>query len=85
MPNRLAFSIGVAAVAVFVCAAIAPLTGQSQSAARSAVPEGTAPRTPWGDPDLQGTYTNTYENGTPFERPDQFAGRTLDDITGDEL
>jgi len=34
-----------------------------------------APRTPWGDPDFQGTYTNIYENGTPLERPDQFAGR----------
>ena len=34
------------------------------------------PRTPWGDPDLQGTYTNTYEQGTPLERPEQFAGRT---------
>src|SRR4029453_9181309 len=45
----------------------------------------TQPRTPWGDPDLQGTYTNTYENGTPFERPDEFAGRRLDDIKGDEL
>ena len=43
------------------------------------------PRTPWGDPDLQGTYTNTYENGTPFERPEQFAGRKLEDITGEEL
>jgi hypothetical protein len=45
----------------------------------------TAPRTPWGDPDLQGTYTNTYENGTPFERPKEFAGRTLSDITPEEL
>jgi len=44
-----------------------------------------APRTPWGDPDLQGNYTNVYENGTPLERPDQFAGRNLDDITGTEL
>lgn len=43
------------------------------------------PRTPWGDPDLQGTYTNTYENGTPLERPEVFAGRTLSDITGEEL
>jgi hypothetical protein len=30
----------------------------------------TAPRTPWGDPDLQGTYTNKDENGVPMERPD---------------
>lgn len=42
-------------------------------------------RTPWGDPDLQGTYTNTFENGTSFERPDQFAGRKLEDVKGEEL
>src|SRR5688572_23908607 len=29
------------------------------------------PRTPWGDPDLQGAYTNTDERGIPMERPDQ--------------
>ena len=27
------------------------------------------PRTPWGDPDLQGTYTNSNEAGLPMERP----------------
>ena len=43
------------------------------------------PRTPWGDPDLQGDYTNTYEQGTPMERPDAFAGRRLEDIKGAEL
>ena len=43
------------------------------------------PRTPWGDPDLQGNYTNLWEAGTPFERPDQFAGRRLEDIKGEEL
>jgi hypothetical protein len=42
-------------------------------------------RTPWGDPDLQGTYTNTYEASTPFERPNEFAGRRLEDIKGEEL
>ena len=30
-----------------------------------------APRTPWGDPDFQGNYTNLYEAGTPLERPQQ--------------
>jgi hypothetical protein len=37
MPNRLALSIGVAAVAVLVCTAITPVTGQAQprSAARA--------------------------------------------------
>ncbi len=45
----------------------------------------TGPRTPWGDPDLQGNYTNTFEQGTPFERPEQFAGRKLEEVTGAEL
>jgi hypothetical protein len=44
-----------------------------------------APRTPWGDPDLSGNYTNLYEAGTPLERPDEFAGKKLSDITPDEL
>ena len=43
------------------------------------------PRTPWGDPDLQGYYTNKYEYGTPFERPAEFAGRKADEISGREL
>jgi hypothetical protein len=43
------------------------------------------PRTPWGDPDLQGTYTNKYEQSTPLERPEQFAGRRVEDVAGAEL
>jgi hypothetical protein len=34
---------------------------------------------------LQGSFTNLNENGTPLERPDQFAGRRLEDIKGEEL
>jgi hypothetical protein len=45
----------------------------------------TPPRTPWGDPDLQGNYSNKYEQGTPFERPAEFEGRTSQDIKGAEL
>ena len=45
----------------------------------------TPPRTPWGDPDLQGNYTNKYEQGTPFERPAEYEGRRIDDIKADEL
>ncbi len=44
-----------------------------------------APKTAWGDPDLQGWLTNLSENGTPLERPNQFAGRKLEDIKGEEL
>jgi hypothetical protein len=42
-------------------------------------------RTPWGDPDLRGIYSNGDEYTTPLERPDRFAGRRLEDIKGEEL
>jgi hypothetical protein len=45
----------------------------------------TPPKTPWGHPDLQGIYSNDDETGTPMERPAQFAGKTLADITPEEL
>jgi hypothetical protein len=62
------------------------LSAQTKRAPRAATAKPFAvSRTPWGDPDLQGNYTNVYENGTPLERPDQFAGRRLDDVKGDEL
>ena len=44
-----------------------------------------APRTPWGDPDLQGAYTNSDESLIPMERPDSLSGRSLKDISADEL
>jgi hypothetical protein len=34
-----------------------------------------APRTPWGEPDLQGTWTSQAELGVPFERPAAFGTR----------
>jgi hypothetical protein len=43
------------------------------------------PKTPWGHPDLQGIYSNDDETGTPMERPAQFEGKTLADITPQEL
>jgi hypothetical protein len=44
-----------------------------------------AARTPWGDPDIQGNYTNLTEAGTPLERPKELEGRRLSDIPADEL
>jgi hypothetical protein len=45
----------------------------------------TLPRTPWGDPDIQGVYTNSNESGTPLERPAEFAGRSIEDVKPAEL
>jgi hypothetical protein len=53
--------------------------------AASASAQSASPRTPWGDPDIQGNYTNLWEAGTPFERPEQFAGRRLEDVSREEL
>ncbi len=36
---------------------------------------GGMPRTPWGDADLQGTWTSEPEYGVPFERPQEFGER----------
>ena len=36
-------------------------------------PDGDVPRTPWGDPDLQGIWNGKTQ--TPLERPERYAGR----------
>jgi hypothetical protein len=41
-----------------------------------------APRTPWGDPDLRGTYTSDNSIGVPFERPTQYGERA--ELTDEE-
>jgi hypothetical protein len=43
------------------------------------------PRTSWGDPSIEGTYTNKDEFGTPFERPDELAGRRRDEFGAAEM
>src|SRR5215510_4128383 len=44
-----------------------------------------AARTPWGDPDLQGAYTNSDESLIPMERPDNLSGKSLKDVSAAEL
>ena len=64
----LAALIAVAAAAVM----LAPVGAAAQAG------NGSAPRTPWGDPDLQGLWTNS--TTTPLERPDAVeAGAVLSD------
>ena len=63
---------------------------QRSGSSAAAAPAKTAPpyvpsKTPWGDPDLQGTYTNKDENGIPMERPNQFAGKSADDVDDSEF
>jgi hypothetical protein len=72
----------IVALLVLICFAAAT---HAQHAGSSAGSSWAAPRTPWGDPDLQGNYTNKYETSTPFERPKEFEGRRMEDITAHEL
>ena len=48
-----------------------------QPVARAAAKPATwsVPRTPWGDPDLQGTWTSDDMRGVPTVRPQQFGDR----------
>ena len=43
------------------------------------------PKTPWGDPDISGTYNNSNESGIPMQRPAELAGKRLDEVTPAEL
>jgi hypothetical protein len=72
--------VSARSIAAAVALALAPLAAQAQPAGGW-----TPPRTPWGDPDIQGVYTNKDENGTPFERPEEFAGRRLEEFGADEM
>ncbi|HLG58139.1 MAG TPA: hypothetical protein VI485_22525 [Vicinamibacterales bacterium] len=76
MSRRVALVVGCSARTIALLSLLA-VPGAAQT--------WTPPRTPWGDPDLQGNYSNKYEQGTPFERPAEYEGRRLEDITGDEL
>ena len=75
--QRFGSAVALAGTAAVVWLAVAPIAGQSaQPAAKGAPAKGfAAPRTPWGDPDISGIYTNKDEQGVPFERPVEFAGR----------
>jgi hypothetical protein len=81
----------VATLATVAALAAAPVSGQTPAspaptrAASKPTARYTPAKTPWGDPDLQGIYTDKDENGIPMERPGQFAGKRLEDIDDSEL
>ncbi len=80
MRRQFAGSIGAVAVgAAAVMMTFSPVAGQTPAPGATlgaAAAGGTnVPRTPWGRPDLQGTWTSEPEFGVPFERPAQFGDR----------
>src|SRR5678816_3890921 len=89
MRHRLLTFLAAAIVGAAILLPATTAAGQSQgsaSASRTTDAKGwKAGRTAWGDPDLAGIYSNSDESGIPFERPAQFEGRRLEDITAKEL
>jgi hypothetical protein len=61
-------------VVVFVLACV-PVSTQGPTTASQNQTSYTPPRTPWGDPDLQGIWPGTDMVGVPFERPERFGTR----------
>src|SRR3984893_9149035 len=77
-----------AAVIAIAAVAVVPVAGQGSAAklpTRARSKNYTPARTPWGDPDLQGIYTNKDENGIPIEKPSQFEGKKLEDVDDSEF
>jgi hypothetical protein len=77
MRRRFLELIGVAALlmAVIVLLKLAPLpvAGQASRLAATAATTGPAAKTPWGEPDLQGIWTDVYL--TPLQRSARYAGK----------
>jgi len=61
-------------IAAFIALTSGPAIGQNSKAAPGAK-NWTPPKTPWGDPDLQGTWTDDDCIGTPMNRPANFGDR----------
>ena len=65
--------MNVRAVTGLAFAALAAAVAAALSAQTTSAPK--LPRTSWGDPSIEGTYTNKDEFGTPFERPAELEGK----------
>ena len=87
---------GGAAVVAAVVAAMASVQAQQSAQARQAAAlkpvtgwiktsSYVPPKTPWGDPDIQGGYSNVNENNMPFEKPGNLANRQVEEIDDSEL
>ena len=72
MRDRFLSSTTVVAVAA-VAASAAIVVSVTWSSAQTPAPSAQALKTAWGEPDLQGIWTD--ENETPFQRPPKYANQ----------
>jgi hypothetical protein len=81
MRHRVPASAGVIALIALIVVISAMIAGQSAYESPAVSSQSVASRTPWGDPNLQGIWTDVYE--TPLQRPAKYAGREF--LTEDEV
>lgn len=80
-------TVRMLALGSLLAVAALPVAAQTAAASKatssSASKNFAAPKTPWGDPDLQGTWTSDDTWGVPMARPKQYGDRLY--LTEDEL
>src|SRR5258705_533633 len=88
MRDRILVTIGMMPLLVVGLFAAVPASAQAPAGNKTTRPSTVVKaaaakkwRTPWGDPDLQGSWSNS--TTTPLERPARYAGRAL--MTPEEL
>ncbi len=85
--TAIAWSVVSALIASPAAFMVVPRSGRKRPGAAKppAAKQWTPPRTSWGDPDLSGVFSNADEYSLPFEQPQEFDGRRLEDVTQKEL
>jgi hypothetical protein len=73
MPDRISGSIITVALAGVAVAALSVPLAMAQAPAKSSAAQGSAVKTPWGEPDLQGIWTD--ETDTPLQRSPRYASQ----------
>jgi hypothetical protein len=71
--SRSATMAAIAAVAAGAAISVSSTKTPAQAPAASVAAPAPAPKTPWGEPDLQGIWTD--ENDTPFQRSPKYANQ----------
>jgi hypothetical protein len=71
MGDRLSGLIVTAVITATACAAVS--LSAPQTSAQAPAASSTAPKTPWGEPDLQGIWTDEYD--TPLQRSAKYANQ----------
>ena len=79
------FAVGAVILTVAIGSVQAQREQRPQAAAGGPSKSYVPSKTPWGDPDIQGGYSNVNENGIPFEKPDTLGNKQLGEVDDSEL